>query len=151
MLTVLNNVFTVPRNYRSVTLRDATSDYITQKFGTLGLLVGVQYFYPSRFYNQFIGFDPTATHPLNTLPPGANIFGVLPGQLWGTSKDRIIIVGAHWDTMTTTDGYNDNGSGVAAVLEIARQMVESHCKPRNTIIFATFDLEEMGGKQNWFP
>ena len=52
MLTVLNNVFTVPRNYRSASLRDAASDYITQKFGNLGLLVGLQYFYPSRFYNQ---------------------------------------------------------------------------------------------------
>ena len=39
-----------------------------------------------------------------------------------------------------------NISGVAAVLELARQFVESHCKPKNTIIFATFDLEEMGGQ-----
>ena len=58
----------------------------------------------------------------------------------------MVIVGAHWDTMTETDGYNDNGSGVAAVLELARQFVESHCRPKNTIIFATFDLEEMGGQ-----
>ena len=35
---------------------------------------------------------------------------------------------------------------MAAVLELARQFVESHCKPKNTIIFATFDLEEMGGQ-----
>ena len=48
--------------------------------------------------------------------------------------------------MDKTDGYNDNGSGVAAVLEVARQIVESHCRPKNTIIFATFDLEEMGGQ-----
>ena len=32
------------------------------------------------------------------------------------------------------------------MLELARQFVESHCKPKNTIIFATFDLEEMGGQ-----
>jgi len=146
MITVLNNVFSVPRNYRSASLRDATSDYITQKFGNLGLLVGLQYFYPSRFYNQFVGFDERSRVPLETLPPGANIFGVLPGKLWGTSRDRLVIIGAHWDTMTETDGYNDNGSGVAAVLEIARQFVESKCRPKNTIIFATFDLEEMGGQ-----
>ena len=59
-----------------------------------------------------------------------------------------MIIGAHWDTMDKTDGYNDNGSGVAAVLEVARQIVESHCRPKNTIIFATFDLEEMGGQVN---
>jgi len=146
MITVLNNVFTVPRNYRSSSLRDAASDYITQKFGNLGLLVGLQYFYPSRFYNQFVGYDDNSKVPLETLPPGANIFGILPGKLWGTSRDRIVIIGAHWDTMTETDGYNDNGSGVAAVLELARQFVQSHCRPKNTIIFATFDLEEMGGQ-----
>ena len=50
------------------------------------------------------------------------------------------------DTLETTGGYNDNGSGVAAVLELARQLVESHCRPKNTVVFATFDLEEMGGQ-----
>ena len=83
---------------------------------------------------------------MKSLPPGGNIFGILPGKLWGTSKDRVVIVGAHWDTMIKTDGYNDNGSGVVAVLELARQFVESRCQPKNTIIFATFDLEEMGGQ-----
>ena len=100
------------------------------------------------FYTQFVGYDPTLAHPLQSLPPGANVFGILPGTLWGTSRDRLVIIGAHWDTMDKTDGYNDNGSGVAAVLEVARQIVESHCRPKNTIIFATFDLEEMGGQVN---
>lgn len=85
-------------------------------------------------------------NPLDTLPHGGNVFGILPGKLWGTSRDRVVVVGAHWDTIESTDGYNDNGSGVAAVLEVARQIVESHCQPKNTIIFATFDLEEMGGQ-----
>ena len=83
---------------------------------------------------------------METLPPGANVFAIYPGQLWGTAKDRIVLIGAHWDTMDGTDGYNDNGSGVATVLEVARQIVESRCKPKNTIIFVTFDLEEMGAQ-----
>ena len=95
---------------------------------------------------QFVGFDPSMDQPLKSLPPGANVFGILPGTLWGTSRDRVVIIGAHWDTMDNTGGYDDNGSGVAAVLELARQIVESHCRPKNTIIFATFDLEEMGGQ-----
>ena len=146
MLVMLNNVFTVSRNYRAMDVRDATSEYITTKLGNLGLITGVQYFYPSRFFYQFVGFNPKHTNPIETLPPGANVFGIYPGQLWGTAKDRIVLIGAHWDTMDGTDGYNDNGSGVATVLEIARQIVESRCKPKNTIIFATFDLEEMGAQ-----
>jgi hypothetical protein len=35
---------------------------------------------------------------------------------------------------------------VAAVLEVARQFVESHCQPKYSVIFATFDLEEMGAQ-----
>lgn len=53
MLVMLDNVFTLPRSYRSEkSLRNAASDYISQKLGNLGLLVGIQYFYPSRFYEQ---------------------------------------------------------------------------------------------------
>ncbi len=44
------------------------------------------------------------------------------------------------------DGYNDNGSGVATLLELARVIVESRCKPKNSIIFVAFDLEEMGAQ-----
>ena len=36
---------------------------------------------------------------------------MFPGLHHGTSADRILLVGAHWDTTPFTDGYNDNGSG----------------------------------------
>lgn len=35
-------------------------------------------------------------------------------------QDRLVIVGAHWDTVPASPGYDDNASGVAAVLEVAR-------------------------------
>jgi hypothetical protein len=53
-------------------------------------------------------------------------------------------LGAHWDTVDTTDGYNDNGSGVAALLEVARVLVKHKCKLQNSIVFVAFDLEEVG-------
>jgi len=57
-----------------------------------------------------------------------------------------VIIGSHWDTVDTTDGYNDNGSGVATLLELARLIVESKCRPKNSIVFVAFDLEEMGAQ-----
>ncbi len=57
-----------------------------------------------------------------------------------------MIIGSHWDTVDTTDGYNDNGSGVATLLELARLIVESKCRPKNSIVFVAFDLEEMGAQ-----
>ena len=75
-----------------------------------------------------------------------NVFGILPGDLWGTPLDRVVVLGAHWDTMPDTGGFNDNGSGVAGVLEMARIFTSQRCQTRHTIIFAFFDLEEMGGQ-----
>lgn len=41
----------------------------------------------------------------------------------GTSRpDEIILIGAHYDSVIGSPGANDNGSGVAVLLEIARQL-----------------------------
>ncbi len=47
-------------------------------------------------------------------PPGANIIGVLPGTYWGTSRDRPVVVAAHWDTVPNTPGW----SGGEKVLQL---------------------------------
>ncbi len=72
------------------------------------------------------------------------MIGLLPGALWGSSRDRVLVVGAHWDTLDTTDGLNDNGSGVAALLEAASVLSEAKCRTLNSVLFVAFDLEELG-------
>ena len=47
-----------------------------------------------------------------------NLVGILPGRHWGTARDRVTLVGAHWDTVESSPGYYDNGSGVVAMLEV---------------------------------
>jgi len=49
---------------------------------------------------------------------GTNIVGILPGELWGTKDDEVLVIGAHWDTVPTSKGMDDNGSGCTAVLEV---------------------------------
>jgi Zn-dependent M28 family amino/carboxypeptidase len=51
-----------------------------------------------------------------------------------------VILGAHYDTVAGTVGADDNATGVAAVLELARQLRGS--KPRKTIRFVIFVNEE---------
>jgi hypothetical protein len=51
-----------------------------------------------------------------------------------------VIVGAHYDSVAGTVGANDNGTGVAAVLEIARLMRQ--LKLRRTVRFVLFVNEE---------
>ena len=46
-----------------------------------------------------------------------NLEVILPGQ---TRPEEIVVVGAHYDTVYGCPGANDNASGIAAVLELAR-------------------------------
>lgn len=75
-----------------------------------------------------------------------DVLGIQPGR----DPNRVVIVGAHIDSRvtdvmdTTSDapGANDDASGVALVLEAARQL--SKRKFDATIIYAVFSGEEQG-------
>jgi hypothetical protein len=82
-----------------------------------------------------IGWKPR----LQRFPEGVNVFA----QRQGTNKDAgAILVAAHYDTVMRSPGADDNGSGVAVTLEIAR-ILGSHPTPR-TLQLAFFDKEETG-------
>jgi hypothetical protein len=81
-----------------------------------------------------------------------NVTGWLPGQ-----TDEYLIVGAHYDHLglgeqfsmapslagTVHPGADDNASGTAAVLELARYFA-AQPKPKRGILFMTFAGEELG-------
>ncbi|MEK6200945.1 MAG: M20/M25/M40 family metallo-hydrolase [Desulfobulbaceae bacterium] len=54
--------------------------------------------------------------------------------------EEIIVVGAHYDTALDSPGANDNGSGVAALLELARLLNDS--SPQRTVRLVAFANEE---------
>ncbi len=56
--------------------------------------------------------------------------------------NNVVMVGAHIDSVNEGPGINDNGSGVAAILETAVQM--GKVKPRNKLRFALWGAEEAG-------
>lgn len=57
-----------------------------------------------------------------------------------TVPDEIVLVGAHYDTVVGTPGADDNASGVAGLLELARLVKNLDFK--RTIRFVAFSLEE---------
>jgi Peptidase family M28 len=59
----------------------------------------------------------------------------------GTRPAEIIVVGAHYDTILGTRGANDNATGTAAVLALARRFASR--TPARTIRFVTFANEEI--------
>ena len=67
--------------------------------------------------------------PPGELRPQVNVIAELPGN----NTNNVVMAGAHLDSVQAGPGINDNGSGSAALLEIAQQM--SKVKPENTLRF----------------
>jgi Zn-dependent M28 family amino/carboxypeptidase len=95
-----------------------TATYIRQTFDQTAYPVSLQEY---TAYNQ----------------KSVNIELEIPGQ---GRAEEIIVIGAHYDTVLNSPGANDNGSGVAALLEIARLLTAS--KPDRTIRLVAFANEE---------
>ena len=70
----------------------------------------------------------------------SNVIAETPGG----RDDRVVVVGAHLDSVPAGPGIQDNGSGSAAILEIALQMAELGVEPRNKVRFAWWGAEESG-------
>lgn len=62
-------------------------------------------------------------------------------EIKGSRKpEEIIVIGAHYDTVHNCPGANDNGSGVAFLLELARHLADA--RPTRTIRLVAFANEE---------
>ncbi|RKZ67507.1 MAG: hypothetical protein DRQ44_05550 [Gammaproteobacteria bacterium] len=93
---------------------NASLDYVADQLFAAGYAVTIE------------SFDTTA-----------NLIAELPG-----SDDRLVIVGAHLDSVSSGPGIQDNGSGSAAILEIALQMKALNIESVNRVRFVWWSGEE---------
>lgn len=66
-------------------------------------------------------------------------------ELTGTGTGAVLEIGAHWDSVSTSPGADDNASGCAGLLEIARVLMADHkkgLKLARTVRFCLFGGEE---------
>ncbi len=126
-------------------------DYIAQHFAELKLK-------PAGTDGTFFQSFPVASGANPHAPPGTgrNIIAVLEGSD-PHLKNEYVIVGAHYDHLgdgrfgsTAKDqkfavhnGADDNASGVAAVIDVARRLA-SGPPPARSIVFMAFSGEEAG-------
>jgi Zn-dependent M28 family amino/carboxypeptidase len=96
----------------------AAAGYIQERFEDAGYTVNVQ---PFTSRGQTVN----------------NIEAILPGH---GAAEEIIVVGAHYDSVADCPGADDNASGVAAMLELAR-LLAGTTLPR-TVRFVAFANEE---------
>jgi hypothetical protein len=116
----------------------ASADYIEEWFRTNGLT--------PAFGESFRQSIPSGTPEADSPPIGQNIGALIPGsdpELAG----EFIMVTAHYDHLgkrrgIVYPGADDNASGVAMLLETARAIAHPSEKPRRSILFVAFDLEE---------
>jgi len=84
-----------------------------------------------------------------------NVIAVLEGE--GPAADETIVVGAHYDHVgwgrpnvaagepkAVRNGADDNASGVAVMLEVARELARRKPAPRRRLVFVAFAAEELG-------
>ncbi len=108
-------------------------DYVREHFSRLGLLT----FERADYFHNFA----------TTWESG--VFRNVVGRIEGKESDSYIVIGAHYDHLGVKKGEiyhgaDDNASGTAALLEVARLIKESGHTPRHTLLFAAFDAEEIG-------
>lgn len=137
------------------------SNYIRSYFKTLGLEPwdGKDYFQNFAAYRKERQKRARYTvHPDSIAVLEKEVHQKLPlrnvlARIEGERPDEFVIIGAHFDHLGIDpmldgdqiyNGADDNASGVAAVLQIAKAFKESGKKPLRTVIFALWDGEEKG-------
>jgi hypothetical protein len=95
-----------------------------------------------RFHN--FGYDDVTYDGFTYASPGGNTVGhnVIAKKIGTAYPDYHIIVCGHYDGVSVSPAADDNGSGTAGVLELARVMRDSAFAV--TVLFITFDAEEAG-------
>jgi aminopeptidase YwaD len=128
---------------------DSAAAYIARRYQALGLRA-----LAPNYQQHFVARPPAHGGPSPSWPT-ENVFAVLPGRDPALSN-QYVVVGAHFDHLGTSTegaldpdarsavrrGADDNASGTAAVLELARLFAASPA--RRSIIFANFTGEEQG-------
>jgi hypothetical protein len=129
------------------------ADYLKEQLSAIGLKpYKNSYTHPFSYIHRSNPHD-SISDPGNVIE-GKNVIGFLDNQ-----SNRTTVIGAHYDHLgrnehlqsTAVDSYgeihngaDDNASGVAAVLEIARSLLEDSIVENSNFIFAFFSGEEDG-------
>jgi hypothetical protein len=110
---------------------EKASRWMAEQFEKIGLKkVG-----PDGYFQKFKSGGESA-------PEGLNVLGLLEG-----TGDEFVALCCHHDHVGVRDGKihngaDDNASGCAVLLEVARQCAAAKEKPRRSLLFCSFDGEE---------
>jgi Zn-dependent M28 family amino/carboxypeptidase len=75
------------------------------------------------------------------MPEGQTVYNLETEVAGGARRNEIVVVGGHYDTVPGSPGANDNATGTAAVLELARLLAGQRLA--RTVRFVAFVNEEV--------
>jgi hypothetical protein len=121
--------------------------WIVDRFKTLGLIPAGSsgYLEPFAFTHRSIrGLFLPGRPFITTYSDAANVLGAIAGA---SSASKTIVISAHYDHLGVRDGVvyagaDDNASGVATIVAIAREFTDK--RPVHRLVFVAFDAEELG-------
>jgi hypothetical protein len=131
---------------------DTAAAYVARRFAEAGLRPA-----PGGWFQDFVVSPdaPAARHAPVGGVRGRNVIGVLRGSD-PALRQEVVVVGAHYDhlgrggafaldpdsTGAVHNGADDNASGTAALVEIARRLARR--PPPRSVVFIAFGGEELG-------
>jgi hypothetical protein len=89
------------------------------------------------------------TASFNPEAQSQNVLGVIPGSDPEVGNE-VVVISAHYDhvgvspTGEVFSGADDDASGVAVMMELAKVMASGNFSPKRTILFAAWGAEEAG-------
>lgn len=118
--------------------------YVVQRLRDEGAApLGGAYEHPFAFAHTSVKAIWRRDRPVRMDMSGTNVLALVPGTVPGPA----LVVSAHYDHLGIRNdaiylGADDNASGVAALLAVAR--VLRRAPPRHPVVLAAFDAEELG-------
>lgn len=123
--------------------KDLATEYIVQHFESVGLQPYITGSYHQQFQLRHANANLQAT----------NVIGMVEGHD-PRLRNEYIVIAAHYDHIgfrpnqsgeeRVFNGADDNASGTAMMMELARYFAENPEKTARTLIFIAFDAEEIG-------
>jgi Zn-dependent M28 family amino/carboxypeptidase len=105
-----------PRHYRRPQALAAAARYITEQLRAMGANPREQEFFVNE--QRFV-----------------NLEVVVPAAAGEGPEPACLVIGAHYDTVPSTPGADDNASGVAALLELVRELGQARLKRALRLVF----------------
>jgi aminopeptidase S len=121
----------------------ATSNGGNRAHGRPGYLASVNYV---RGRLDAAGFTTTVQSFTYNGATGYNLIADWPGG----DPNNVLMTGAHLDSVAAGPGINDNGSGSAAILEVALAVSRENLQPARHLRFAWWGAEELGLRGSTF-